>query len=105
MGAKGWVLQLSWLLNALSTFIPLALGLTWLMSNSFLPASAPSLLFAYLMLFFLSEIAFVFLLSTIFSRAKLAAIVGPVALFVTVLPRYVFFSTAKYEYYQNQSVG
>jgi hypothetical protein len=38
------------------------------------------------------------LLSTIFSRAKLAAIVGPVALFVTVLPRYVFFNTAKYEY-------
>ena len=34
-----------------------------------------------------------FALSTLFNKAKVAAMVGPIAVFVTVLPRYIFFGT------------
>lgn len=61
------------------------------MLNSFLVNSSPVLVFLYFFLFGLSEITFAFLISTFFSKAKLAAIVGPIALFITVLPKYLFF--------------
>ena len=38
-----------------------------------------------------------FLVSAFFSRAKLAAIIGPVILFASCLPRYIFFGTNRYE--------
>ena len=38
-------------------------------------------------------VAAAFLVSVFFSNSKLAAIVGPVALFLTILPKYIFFST------------
>jgi len=41
--------------------------------------------------------SFGFFISAFFSRANLAAIVGPVALFVTLLPRWIFFGTNRYE--------
>lgn len=94
MGMRGWVLDASWLLTALCSFSVIAVELTWLMAHSFLPRSSASLLLAYLLLFFCSEIAFAFLLSAFFSRAKLAAVLGPVSLFAAVLPRYVFFGTS-----------
>ena len=50
------------------------------------------LLLLWLMLFFASLVTYSFLLATFFSRAKLSAIVAPIALFATILPRYIFFT-------------
>lgn len=54
-------------------------------------------LLAYFGLLLLSEVALAFLVAACFSRARLAAIVGPVALFACCLPRYVFFGTDRNE--------
>jgi hypothetical protein len=97
MGLRVWVLNLSWFLTATVMFFIIGVVMTWLMTRSFLSQSSPSLVFFYIMLFLMTEIAFVFLLSTFFSKAKLAAILGPVSLFGTVLPRYLFFGTNRYE--------
>jgi len=50
-------------------------------------------LFSYFFLLCISEIGMAFLVSAFFSRAKLAAIIGPVILFASCLPRYIFFGT------------
>jgi len=50
------------------------------------------------MLFFsTSVISFIFFLATFFSSAKLAAFVGPIALYVTILPHMLFLTTNKFE--------
>jgi ABC-type transport system involved in multi-copper enzyme maturation permease subunit len=59
------------------------------MHGSFLPRTDPSLLFAFHWLFMLSQIAFGFMVASFFSRAKLAAIVGPFLQFAAVMPRCV----------------
>lgn len=97
MGLKPSIYYLSFFLVALFTFTFIAVLLTLLVANSFIPHTNRFLLFIYLYLFMLSEIGFIFLLSTFFNKAKLAAIIGPVSLFATVLPRYVFFGTNRYE--------
>ena len=54
-------------------------------------------LFIYILLFSFSVSGFAFFIAAFFSRANLAAIVGPVALFITLLPRWIFFGTNRYE--------
>lgn len=61
--------------------------------GSFLKLASKTLLLAYLLVFSASEVAFGLLLSTLFSRAKVAAIAGPLAHFAAVMPRYVFFKS------------
>ena len=41
----------------------------------------------------MSEITLSFLIAVFFSNSKLAAIVGPVVLFISILPKYVFFGS------------
>jgi hypothetical protein len=74
MGLRPWVGYLSWFTTATGSFLIIAISCGWLMARTFVSRTAPSLLFLYLFLFFMTEIAFVFLLSTFFSKAKLAAI-------------------------------
>ena len=105
MAAMGMSLTanaLAWAFVALLLFTWIASSTTFITSSSFLPSSEPSLLFAYFGLFCLSEISLCFLVSAFFSRAKLAAIVGPVVLFATCLPRYIFFGTNRYEEVQGK---
>ncbi len=59
--------------------------------------SSIAYLFIYILLFAYSTIGFAFFVAAFFSRANLAAIVGPVGLFVTLLPRWIFFGTNRYE--------
>lgn len=54
-------------------------------------------LFVFVLLFSFATTSFAFFIAAFFSRANLAAIVGPVALFITVLPRWIFFGTNRYE--------
>lgn len=59
--------------------------------GSFLAHASKSLLLMYLLVFSASEIALGLMLATLFSRAKVAAVAGPLAHFAAVMPRYVFF--------------
>lgn len=93
MGLLDWAHQLSWFISAFILFFWIAISCTFLTKSSFLKQSSPLLLFAYFFLFTMSEVNFAFLLSTFFSNSKLAAIVGPVALFSSLLPRFIFLNT------------
>jgi hypothetical protein len=93
MGLQDWAHQLSWFISAFVLFFWIAISCTFLTKSSFLKQSSSVLLFAYFFLFTMSEVNFAFLLSTFFSNSKLAAIVGPVALFSALLPRFIFLNT------------
>ena len=45
----------------------------------------------------MSEITLSFLVAVFFNNSKIAAIVGPVVLFVTLLPRFIFLATNSFE--------
>jgi len=75
----------------------IALVDTVMLSTTALSNSDPLLLFIFLMLFFNALVTFAFLVSCFFSRAKLAAIVAPIALFATLMPRYIFFQNQEDE--------
>jgi hypothetical protein len=66
-------------------------------SKTFLSHSTSSLLGLYFALFALSELTFCLLIAACFSRAKIAAIVAPSALFASLLPCYLFYGTSRYE--------
>lgn len=102
MGLRHWAHQVSWCITALVLFFWIAISTTFLCSVSFLPKSDPRLIFMFLFSFCLSEISFSFLIASFFSKAKLAAIVGPVFLFCSILPRYIFFGTNRYEEQQSK---
>jgi ATP-binding cassette subfamily A (ABC1) protein 3 len=97
MGLSSWVNNLAWFITAFVLFFWISLSSSFLCSTSFLPNSDSGLVFAYFFLFCMSEIPFCFLISVFFTRAKIAAIVGPVALFVALLPRFIFLGTNSYE--------
>ena len=91
MGLQDWVLAAAWSLTYLFVFAVIGVVDTLMLSSTALETSDPVLLFIFLMLFFSSLVTFSFLISVFFSRAKLAAIVAPIALFSTLMPRYIFF--------------
>lgn len=100
MAAMGMSLSansLAWYFTALATFTATAVLCTAVACASFFPRSDPRLVFLFFWLFGLSEISLAFLISTFFSRAKLAAVVGPIILFCMCLPRYVFFDSVASE--------
>jgi hypothetical protein len=97
MGLKGWVHKLHWLINGFIIFFWIAITTTYFTTSSFLLKSNKFLIFLFVFLFCMSEITFSFLLSVFFSNSKLAAIVAPVMLFATILPRYIFYSTTNNE--------
>lgn len=64
-----------------------------ILQPSVFPTTDQSLLAAFLLCFMAAAIPLGFLIAAFFSRARLASIVGPFALFAMVMPRYVFFQT------------
>lgn len=97
MGMTEIAYKASWFITAFITFVWVSATITWVVSTTFLPNSTPSLLFVYFFLFTMSLITFSCLIATFFSKAKLAAIVGPVALFAALMPRYIFYGSNRYE--------
>eukprot|EP00898_Chlorokybus_atmophyticus_P008904 jgi/Chlat1/9014/Chrsp94S08294 len=94
MGLKTWVFYSAWAATYVAIFMLATLAITLLVTFSFLPNSSPTLIFAFLFLYAISEIPFAFLVSTFFSKAKLAAIAAPMIHFISILPRYLFFRSA-----------
>ena len=102
MGLYPWVHNISWCISAFILFFWIAASSTFISSNSFFPKSNKGLLFAYFFFFCMSEIAFCFIMSLFFDKSKIAAIVGPVALFAALLPRFIFIGTNSYEQASNK---
>ena len=74
---------------------------TVMLFSSFVIESDATLIFIWLELFNLSIMTMSLAASTCFNSAKIASMVGPVLIFVTVLPRYIFFGT--YDYASHKS--
>jgi len=102
LGVRAWVHWMSWVITALLVFLVITVTVTFTLSSSVLMHSDPGYLFAYVFLFSTSTIGFCFAVASFFSRAKLAAIIGPIALFATLLPRFVFFGHNRYEHVTGQ---
>jgi hypothetical protein len=86
------VLYSSWWLSALAQFSVISVLCTAVI-KLFVINTAWWIILLYVGLFCLGAISFAFLLSVFFSNAVLSAIVGPIAFFGALLPRYLFFST------------
>ncbi|KAH3745165.1 ATP-binding cassette transporter subfamily A [Pelomyxa schiedti] len=95
MGMPLWVNSLSWCLTYIIVFGLTALAETILECLTFFPNTSGILMFIFNFLFLLSILAFSVMMSTIFSRAKLAGVVCPLALFAAVIPRYLFMSSSE----------
>jgi hypothetical protein len=75
MALRGDSLYSSWIVNFLALFLPLSLLLT-LFSGNLFKYSDRSLIFLYFLTFFLSSTAYCIFISTFFSKARTAAIMG-----------------------------
>ena len=85
LGVKPWALWWSWFISAVIVFFVVAILVTRTLAANILKHSAPGYLFALIGLFSMSCIGFCFTIASLFSKAKLASIVGPMALFATLL--------------------
>ncbi|KAJ9522628.1 hypothetical protein QJQ45_019708, partial [Haematococcus lacustris] len=94
MGLRPHVLQASWVATYFVVFVVISLLMVLVTGTTFLSTTSWSLLAAYFLVFSLSELAFGVMVSSFFSRAKVSAIVGPLAHFAFMMPRYTFYKTA-----------
>lgn len=85
LGCTAWMITYAIMLTIIS------LAVTVVCCASFLRASDPSLLLLLLLFFAASELAFGLLVASVFSNAKIAGIVAPLAHFACLMPRYIFF--------------
>ena len=90
MGLRDGVLYSSWWLFAIAQFTLITLICTVLI-KMFVVHTPSWVVALYIGSFCFGAVSFAFLLSVFFSNAVLAAVVGPVAFFGTLLPRYLFF--------------
>ena len=96
MGLSDRVLYLSWWLSAVIQFSFISLLCT-VVIKLFVIHTPLWIVLLYVSLFCLGSISFAFLLSVFFTNAVLSAVIGPIAFFGALLPRYLFFSTNRYE--------
>jgi ABC-type multidrug transport system ATPase subunit len=97
LGVRPWAHWLSWVLTTSIIFLLITILVTYTLASQVLLYSSPAYLLAFIGLFSTSTMGFCFVIASFFSRAKLAAIVGPMALFATLLPRFIFFGSNRYE--------
>lgn len=101
LGVKQWAHWLSWVVFTVGFFMIISLFVTGMLAAGIAQNSNFVLLYIYIMAFALSIISFTFFVASFISNAKVASIVGPMAFFATLLPRYIFLATstdqARYE--------
>ncbi len=93
MGLRPWLLTASWAATYLALLLAAAAVCVAVCTSSFLATTSPTLLFAFFAAFAVSEVAFGALVAALFGSAKAAAVVGPLAHFAAMMPRYVFVKT------------
>lgn len=97
LGVRPWAHWWSWLITSLVVFFVITVLVTLALARNILKNSAPAYLFWWIWFFSTANTGFCFAVAACFSRAKLAAIIGPMALFASVLPRFIFFGFNRYE--------
>ena len=97
LGVRGWVHWLSWWITSLVVFLFITWTVTVTLTATVLQYSNRRYIFVLIGLFSTSTIGFCFTVASCFSRAKLAAILGPMTLFATILPKFIFFGFNQYE--------
>jgi len=97
LGVRPWAHWLSWFLSSNFTYLISAMLVTWALTTSILVNSNAVYLYVFIGFFSTATVGFCFVVAACFSRAKLAAIVGPMAFFATLLPRFIFFDSNRYE--------
>lgn len=97
MGVHPWAYWWSWCIFYLVLFVVVAILVTATLTTSVLHYSSPAYLLVWIGLFSTAIMGFCFAIAALFNRAKLAAVIGPMAVFATVLPRFIFFGTNRYE--------
>lgn len=88
MGMGDLSLFLAWYITYGVVFCIIAFGVTIVAGSGIFSGSSPFVIFLFFWLFGLSSIAYCFVISTIFSRAKTAATVGAVAYTAAFFPYY-----------------
>jgi ABC-type multidrug transport system ATPase subunit len=86
MGMGDSALFVAWYITYSIVFTIIALLIAIITKASFFPASDGSLIFAYFWFFGLTAVALCFAISTLFSRAKVASIVGGVLFIAAFFP-------------------
>lgn len=82
MGMHPAAFYTSWIITYLAIYLFVAFTVTLILSfGRILPKTSPSLIFVWLMLFATAAIAYAFLITTFFSKAKSAASVGSIAFY------------------------
>lgn len=97
LGLRGWAHWMSWFFTGLFVFLIITATVTVSLTATVLRYSDPVYIFAIVGLFSTSTMGLCFTLASLFSRAKLAAIMAPMVLFATILPRFIFFGFNRYE--------
>jgi len=97
MGLKPFAHWTAWMTTSLATFGLISILVSYTLSNNVLTYSNPAYLFWWIFFFSTATVGFCFALAALFSKAKLASIIGPMALFATLLPRFIFFGYNRYE--------
>lgn len=97
LGVKAVPHTLSWILTSFLMFSFIAFTVAFILSSYVFKFSSAAYIYAYIFLFSASVVGFSFFVASFFSRAKLSAIVGPIALFATLLPRWIFFGSNRFE--------
>ena len=93
MGLQSWALAAAHATTYAVVFFLVALFSTALLHDAVFPTTDWTVLFAFFLALLLTGVPLGFLISAFFSRARLASIVGPFALFTMGMPRYVFFDS------------
>ena len=85
LGVEPWSHFGSSLCMAGIMFVVTALLVTTILAKNVLKYSNAMLLFAWIVLFLTATMGFCFCIAALFSKSKLASIVGPMAFFATIL--------------------
>lgn len=96
LGVRPWAHTASWIFTSVLTFAAITLLMTVVLRH-ILTHTPFMLVWFWMGMFSMASMSFCFFIASLFSKAKLAAVVGPMALFASLLPRFVFFGTNRYE--------
>jgi len=96
LGVRPWAHTTSWVLTSVISFVFISCFMSVVLQHV-LTHTEFVLIWFWLALFGTASMSFCFFLASFFNKAKLAAVIGPMALFASLLPRFVFFGTNRYE--------
>jgi hypothetical protein len=98
LGVKPWAYISSLIIVAYMVFFLASVFLSLTIHFSILVYSSFGYLFALMVLFGSATVGFSFFIASFFSKSKIASLVGPMALFATIFPYFLFLTSNQNEY-------